>query len=165
MLGPEVQLFLLCGCHPKRPTIASSPVSGWLQVPSTLLHVLKIPRNLLDNHGIAPNCKTSGYRHVISFVMYSFSLASQPPQSRLRNPPWDSKDTLHLWAPASADPNRGGFLFRRALLAGPIHSGSFRSSMQGNFFIRGHCRWGYCSSGEYIRWSVALPVQIHHVLW
>lgn len=74
MLGPEVQLFLLCGCHPKRPTIASSPVSGWPQVPSTLFHVLKIPRNLLDNHGIAPNCKTSGYCHVISFVIYSLSL-------------------------------------------------------------------------------------------
>lgn len=74
MLGPEVQLFLLCGCHPKRPTIASSPVSGWLQVPPTLLHVLKISRNLLDNHEIAPNCKTSGYHHVISFVIYSLSL-------------------------------------------------------------------------------------------
>lgn len=142
MLGSGVQL--LYGCHPEILTITSSPVSGWLQVPLPLLHVLKIPRSLLEDHGMAPNYKTSGYHHVISFLIYSLFLLPVSHHRAILEIPLEIQKTPFISEHQLVLPEQRWLPLQKGASGWTIHCGSFRSSMQGNLFIRGHCHWGYC---------------------
>lgn len=88
--------------------------------PTDSLYILKISRNLLEDHWIAPNHKTSGYHHiVISFVICSLSLLpiSHP------EPSWKSslkfKRQPSFLNSNQYCPNKGSFFFGAALLVEP----------------------------------------------
>lgn len=74
--------------------------------------------------------------------LFSFSLVSH--HRAILEIPFEIQKTPFISEHQSVLPCQRWLLLQKGTSGWAIHFGSFRSSMQGNLFIRGHCHWGYC---------------------